>query len=148
MKVEVLKKVKIDISYIIINTHVRFWEDAYINGVEDNPDSPKMPLIEWDKDYEELRWKPVIDIDSGTVVSWPSDISTRIHYKVCDEFVCYIPEIDLLYEGYVPRFMSPLEENYGDYIIMNINKEGKIEGWNSEWVKKFVDSEYKNQERK
>lgn len=40
--------------------------------------------------------------------------------------------------------MSPEEENFGDYITMNILEDGTIQGWNSMYLKKFIQTEIKN----
>lgn len=146
MKVEILKKKVEIILGIHIDSHVRYWEDSYVNGVEDNPEKPRMPCVEWDNDKIEYRWRPVIDPDLGIITNWKKGITAKVNYKVCDEFNCIIDlENDqLCYEGYVPRFMSPEEENFGDYITMNILEDGTIQGWNSMYLKKFIQTEIKN----
>lgn len=129
-------------NYIQVNSHVRYWEDGSINGVPDNIDDPEMPCAEYRSEFEEYRWCPVINIDTGKIMGWPKGVKAKIHYKVCDEFTCNIidpnnyPYVE--YDGYVPRFMSPMEENYGDYIIMSIDDNGCIEGWNINLVEKFI----------
>ena len=146
MKVEILKKKVESILGIYIDSHVRFWEDSYINGVKDNPEKPRMPCVEWDKERVEYRWRPVIDPDLGIIANWEKGVIAKVNYKVCDEFSCIIDLEDdqLYYEGYVPRFMSPEEENFGDYITMNILEDGTIQGWNSMYLKKFIQTEIKN----
>jgi hypothetical protein len=37
-------------------------------------------------------------------------------------------------EGYVPGFMCPNGGGYGDYVVMEIDETGKIQGWNAERV--------------
>lgn len=37
--------------------------------------------------------------------------------------------------------MYPQEDGYGDYIIMDINKEGFIKNWDSRRVESFVKEE-------
>ena len=32
-------------------------------------------------------------------------------------------------DGYVPKMMSPKEEGYGDYVIMDVDCDGKIDNW-------------------
>lgn len=138
MKVEVYKKVEENIERLYINTHVRYWEDGYINGIPDDPDYPKMPATEWDNEFSEYRWKPIINIDKGLIENWSPGIKASIHYKVCDEFYCSIPEIDFELDGYVPKFMCPRDEGFGDYIIMNISESGEIEEWNKEMLGKYI----------
>ena len=38
------------------------------------------------------------------------------------------------HEGYVPSIMCPEDEGYGDYIIMNIDENGFIQGWEKELI--------------
>ena len=131
-----------EFKYIIVNSHVRYWEDGYINRIPDNVDDPEMPCAKYIREFEEYRWCPIIDIDSGKILDWPEGVKASIHYKVCDEFECNLVnrynESLIYYEGYVPRFMSPTEENYGDYIIMSIDEHGVIDGWNLDLVRKFI----------
>lgn len=142
MKVEISKKVSEEVLCVYINSHVRYWEDSKVNGIYDDPTYPKMPFVEWDDIKGEYRWKPIIDPD-GTISEWPSDITADINYKVCDEFECLVDLecTQMEYEGYVPRFMSPEEENFGDYITMHISSDGKIRGWNENLLKKFIEKE-------
>lgn len=100
-----------------------YWEDGEINGIEDNDESPKMPFV------QDGRWKPLIDVDKGQVVDWAQGTTASIHYKVCDD-----GNYQLLDEG---KFMvAELQYEYvpeclygGDYIILEIDEEGFIEGW-------------------
>ena len=66
-------------------------------------------------------------------------------YKVCDEFACDLLDADrkkvYSYEGYVPDFMCPREEGYGDYIDMWIDEEGFIKDWDKNLVKHSFDGE-------
>ena len=135
MEVSVLRKVTTNIEKLVVKAYVRYWEDSEINGIPDSPTSPEMPMINGH------YWEPTINLDEGRIIGWPEGIVADINYKVCDEFECIIPEIDFYYSGYVPRFMSPLEENYGDYITMKVSGSGYIEGWSQELVKKFLEKE-------
>lgn len=123
---------------IYVRAHVRYWEDGEINGVDDDTENPNMPCV-----YGEY-WCPVIDVEKGQIVNWVKGIDADIHYKVCDE--CEIT----LKQGretiahdmdYVPRFMSPKEEGYGDYIIMDVDDNGMIKNWSKddviEWLKEL-----------
>ena len=92
-------------------------------------------------------WCPVIDLDNGKIVDWPSGITASIQYKVCDE--CEIDCVDD--EGnvictndnnyYVPDFLCPKEKGYGDYIMMEVDENGFIK----EYSKKDVVNWIKNQ---
>ena len=45
------------------------------------------------------------------------------------------------YDGYVPKVMCPVDEGYGDYIIMDIDENGFIQDWNKELIRKLVKQE-------
>lgn len=68
-----------------------------------------------------------------------------VHYKVCDDFQCDILDKDMdvieSYDGYVPKVMCPKDNGYGDYIIMDIDENGFIQGWNKELVRKLAKQE-------
>lgn len=112
---------------MVVSAKVRYWEDSDING---NPDTEEGDMIPCrNGDY----WEPEIDIDTGVIINWEQGKIADIHYKVCDMFSCTIHDADGLrihdYDGYVPAVMCPEESGYGDYIIMSIDENGKIDGW-------------------
>lgn len=37
--------------------------------------------------------------------------------------------------------MCPADEGYGDYIIMNIDENGFIQGWKKELIKRLIQEE-------
>ena len=144
----------VDIKYMQLDAYVRFWEDGEVNGVDDDPESPKMPFAEkslvrsgnpWkpNEKVEGYKWKPKIDIDHGVIVNWPVDVEAKVHYKVCDE--CHYSLIDdhgnIIFENesYVPSVLCIGERNGGDYIIMNINKSGEIENWEKNRIKEIIE---------
>ena len=43
-------------------------------------------------------------------------------------------------DGYVPKTLSPKENGYGDYIIMDIDSEGKINNWKFD-IDDFIDND-------
>lgn len=109
-----------------VDAEVRYWEDATVNGVEDE-NGDLIPLRSGD------AWCPTINIDDGTVVNWPTGTVAKIHYKVCDAGVYTLfgeggTELARK-EGYVPSILSPGGSGYGDYIIMEIDETGKIANW-------------------
>lgn len=112
---------------LIVSARVHYWEDAKVNGVPDE-DGSRIPLREGD------LWKPTINLDEGRVENWPVGTTAKVHYKVCDEGEywledangarvkrrsCYVPDA-LLCHG---------DRGYGDYIILAIKEDGRIEGW-------------------
>lgn len=77
-------------------------------------------------------WKAKIDLDSGVILNWPEGkILSFQDMKICDEgiYVLYdknMKEVARI-EGYVPNKLLPGE--YGDYLSLDINEEGKIINW-------------------
>jgi hypothetical protein len=119
-------------KYLIVEAGVRYWEDATVNGVEDK-DGSLIPF------RSKGTWNPTIEIETGLIRDWPQGTSASVHYKVCDSGSYLLAEEDgnrvmQIIENYVPRCLCPLEEGYGDYIIMKIDGEGRIEGWNEETI--------------
>lgn len=51
--------------------HPCFWEDSSINGVDDDAENPRMPLIE--ERLGEKAWHIVINLDTGQICNWPQD---------------------------------------------------------------------------
>ena len=147
MKVKVKREVVMDATTIFVNSYVRYWEDADVNGQPDNADFPKMPCAV-KSDSGSYYWQPTIDIETGQILNWQQGVTANVHYKVCGEFACKVAErragITILikdYEGYVPNFMCPKEEPDGDYIVMDIDENGYIKDWCSANVVKFVERE-------
>jgi len=138
MKVKMKITTEVDITTLKVKAGARYWEDAKVNGVED-VDGTLIPFRE--DDY----WCPIIDIETGTIKGWPKGTTAEIHYKVCDD-----GEYTLLdakgnevakAEGYVVSCMSPKENGYGDYIIMDIDENGVIDGWSTDFQDIIDDSE-------
>lgn len=134
MKDEIKIEKEVDLSMAECQIFARYWEDSEINGVEDDAENPKMPCIE--KVDGELAWCPVIDLDNGLIMNWPQGTTASIHYKSCDENVIRIFDADCnevkRYEGYVPKFLSPKEDGWGDYVIMDIDQNGYIQNFKAD----------------
>ena len=124
-----------ELKKIHVKANVRYWEDSEINGIED----VKGDLIPC---REKDNWCPIIDVDSGIIENWIEGKIAKIHYKICDGFMCNFMdennEFIYFYEGYVPDFMCPNRDGYGDYIIMNVIDNGLIINWNKNEVKIFL----------
>ena len=158
MKTEMNKKIKVEFKYIEVDTEVRYWEDTDVNGVPDidfyeskGVGTPRIPCaVQVKKEPEKCiysdhwRWRPIIDIESGKVINWTEGVEARVHYKVCDMFACTIKDVEgnavVEYEDYVPKFMCPADEGYGDYIIMDIDENGFIQEWQSSLVQEFIEN--------
>jgi len=126
MKVEITTTKEYDAKYLYAFCGVRYWEDAEVDGIEDK-DGTLIPC----RDGKE--WCPIIDIDNGLIINWEVGKTAKLHYKVCDDGTyritdnLHVPikEID----GYVPDIMCPDGEGFGDYVIMEIDKDGYIQRW-------------------
>lgn len=130
MKISLTKTVEFDVSYLLISAEVRYWEDASVNGIEDTDGSliPKR---------NGALWEPVIDLHAGVILGWPSGTVADIHYKVCDAgeywFLNSAAERIAKYKNYyVPDFLPG--DHYGDYIIMKVDGEGKIQNWDTNQI--------------
>lgn len=113
---------------LMVSAEVRYWEDAEINGVGDTEDGTLIPLKVGD------LWKPIIELETGRVMEWPTGTTADIHYKVCDQGEYWLVDADgkrLKWNGdYVPNDLLAIGDNgYGDYIILKISAAGIIEGW-------------------
>jgi hypothetical protein len=116
-----------NVKYIKVNAHVRHWKSADVNGIED-VDGALIPFREYD------MWNILIDNKTGIIKNWPKNKTANVHYKICDAGNYYFidenfNELYSLENDYVPRFLSPKENNFGDYIILDIDNNGKIEDW-------------------
>ena len=129
MKVTLLVKQEIDLKTLHVRAHVRYWEDAVVDGEEDTT-GDLIPCKEGD------NWCPIIDLETGKILNWKQDVAAVIHYKVCDRGAYTLKDAAgnsvREIEGYVPAIMCPTENGFGDYIIMDINEDGLIQGWDSE----------------
>lgn len=137
MKIELTVKKEFEVKYLHADCGVRYWEDASVNGVEDE-NGDLIPC------KEEDRWKPLIDLETGKILNWEQGKTADTHYKVCDDGVYTlldenkeaIKEID----GYVPSVMCPEENGYGDYVIMEIDENGQIANWEAD-LSDFIEEE-------
>lgn len=137
MHIEIHVTKTVEVEFLEVSAGVRYWEDASVDGVEDT-DGTLMPLRKGD------TWAPIIELGSGIVKNWPAGLTANIHYKVCDQGEYWLLDGDgkrvaKYASDYVPGLLCPLENGYGDYIILKINGEGHISGWRAsitedEWV--------------
>lgn len=128
MKVKIKKLVEVEIKTLHIRAGVRYWEDATVNGIEDE-EGTLIPCRVIDED----DWLPVIDIETGKIINWEQGVIADIHYKVCDDGDYYLLDDNneevLHINGYVPNCLAINENGYGDYIIMQVNEDGLIKDW-------------------
>jgi len=118
------------VKLLFAEMQVRYWEDAKVNGEEEDNDAPKIPL----RDGE--MWSINIDLATGVIAGWPDGVTAETHYKVCDAGVYHAVSEDgsrvASKDGYVPSMLSPGGSGYGDYVIMKIDGSGKIENWSAD----------------
>jgi hypothetical protein len=128
MKAIIKIEKEVNFTYLKIECGARYWEDAEVNGVEDSEGT----LIPFRKgDY----WCPVIELDTGIIKDWPKGTTAKVHYKCCDDGEYWLIADDgyeVKYPGYyVPNILDLTGESYGDYVILVIDENGKIDGWPS-----------------
>lgn len=156
MKLTIKKPIDFEAKYLKVDAGVRYWNDARVNGVEDTDceetvGAPTVPCAEYVGERSSVlcgsswRWRPVIDIDSGKIINWKQGVTADIHYKVCDDGVYTVTDQEgneiVSLEDYVPEIMCPADEGYGDYIIMYVDENGIIEGWDNRKILDFVNEE-------
>lgn len=143
MKATIKNKKEIDVRYLKVDAGVRYWEDADVNGEPDidlfeskGEERPRIPFAIKVKDCpktnifsDHYRWQPVIDVERECIVGWPKGTTANVHYKVCDEGVYHLldPQKNIIVsvESYVPNCLG----EYGDYIVMDIDENGYIDGF-------------------
>lgn len=138
MKIEITNRKEADVKYIWAEMQVRYWDDGMVNGVYDDDDNPKMPMANGN------IWDIIIDVDEGKIKDWPEGVAASVHYKVCDagRYMLLDESREILLEKdecYVPSFLSPGGNGYGDYVIMNISEDGTIENFNVKTLQEWVD---------
>lgn len=133
--ISVTTKSVVVVKYLRARCGVRYWDDATVNGVED-ADGSRIPLRDGtsaDNDQSGGFWCPTIDLETGIIENWPTGTTANIHYKVCDEGEYELLDADrnvvVAIDGYVPQIMCPEGSGYGDYVIMQIDGDGKIANW-------------------
>lgn len=124
MKVKLVIEKEFDVKYLKAEVGARYWEDSSVDGVEDS-EGDLIPCREGE------YWAPVIDIETGIIINWDQGKTAKIHYKSCDDNVFTLldskQEPIKSIEGYVIDMMCPVGEGFGDYVIMHIDANGKID---------------------
>jgi len=127
MTVKVRIEQEVVVTKLYVEAGVRYWEDATVNGVEDETGT-LIPCREGE------LWKPIIDVELGKIINWTQGKTASVHYKVCYTGNYYLKNDkgDTVLEiesDYVPEMMCPKVNGYGDYIIMDIDENGIIANW-------------------
>lgn len=139
MKITVTTKKEVEVKTLQVEANVRYWEDSEWNGKEDTEDGTLALCKNGDV------WKPIIDLETGTIKNWKQGTTASIHYKIADEGSYYLLDenndvVKSIENDYVPSILSPKENGYGDYIIMDIDENGKIENWKTD-LESFEDDD-------
>lgn len=120
-----------EVSRLIADLGVRYWEDAYVNGIED-VHGDLIPLRSGD------AWIIDINVKTGAIANWPKGTTASTHYKVCDGGIYTLIDssgnvITKRNDLYVPDMLAPSGHGYGDYVILDIDEDGNIRGWEPEF---------------
>lgn len=126
MKFKIKVMQEIQVKYLKAECQVRCWEDSTLNGKDDV--NANMPCAEGN------LWSPIINLETGQIINWEEGNEASIHYKICDQGNYYLlddnQQVVTSVEGnYVIDMMSPREKGWGDYVIMDIDKDGLIDKW-------------------
>ena len=125
-QLQVTTKQLTPVRYLQARCEVRYWEDATVDGVQDE-DGSRIPC------RDGAIWAPLIDLETGKIENWRQGVTAEIHYKVCDAGIYSLlneqREEVVTLDDYVPAIMSPKETGYGDYVIMDVNADGVIQKW-------------------
>ena len=143
-------------KYLKIDVGPRYLEDAdvCIDGVcgedisweeQKKGAQSRMPFIVKEK-LNIYRWRITIDLDTGTILDWPNNVDAFVHYKVCDDGSYCVLDENMneinSFNNYVPQILAYASDDYGcgDYIIMSIDRYGKIAIWpKDKELEKFID---------
>ena len=125
--------------YLEVEAEVRYWEDATVNGQEDEAGT----LIPF---RNQNLWCPHIHLETGKVMGWPPGTTADIHYKVCDAGEYWLADEDgriAKWAGfYVPsEFLchGPNSNGFGDYIIFKVGPDGLIQDWRKPTIEVVCD---------
>lgn len=147
MKRKIKVEQEVEITYAVCQIFARYWEDAWIDGVQDDAENPQMTCIENVEHFyynkNQLAWCPVINLNTGQIENWKRGVTASIHYKSCDENVVELQDSNRneikYYEGYVPNLLCPKGGGYGDYVIMDIDENGFIKDFKNNLDDMFDD---------
>jgi hypothetical protein len=130
MKVTI--KTEHEVKYLKAFIGARYWEDTEVDGVFDTEDGDNIPCKSEDGEY----WCPIIELETGVITNWEKGKTASVHYKSCDDNSFYLVDGNdktvAMRKGYVINMMCTAEDGYGDYVIMDIDADGKIENWKAD----------------
>lgn len=114
-------------QFIEVLADVRYLEDGFLNGYQDI--HGEMPLLNG------KLWKPIINLQTGNIESWPTGVTAMVEYKVCDQGDYWLLDKNkqrlAKWNGhYVPNDILCININgLGDYIIFDVAENGTIVNW-------------------
>lgn len=120
MKYQATIKKETEVKFVEIEAAVRYDE-------EDMPNDA--PMRKGD------LWKALIDVDQKKIIDWPQGQALSFYMKVCDQGSYRLYDenrnmIASIENDYVPNNLLPGE--YGDYLDLEIDEEGRIANWLSD----------------
>ena len=113
-------------THLEVEAGVRYWEDATVNGVEEDDHAPTIYGADGN------TWRVRIDLHNGRIENWPEGMEASVYYKVCDDGEYWLTDASgqrvAKWRGcYVPNeYLCHGAEGFGDYIIMEIAGDGGI----------------------
>lgn len=117
-------------THLDVEAGVRYWEDATVNGAEEDDDDPTIYGA-----HQRSEWRVRINLAEGRIEGWPADMAASIHYKVCDEGEYWLSDADgkrlaKWRDYYVPsEYLCHGGAGYGDYIVLDVEPGGLIKGY-------------------
>ena len=115
-----------DVKFLAVTAGICYAKNVEINGVACE-ELQEIPL------HSGKYWQCVIDVDTGVIQDWPKGITAKFCSKVCDDGTYSIfdanKQVIKTYDGYVPECLAIDDSGYGDYIIITVDKNGKIKDW-------------------
>jgi hypothetical protein len=108
--------------------------NRYITGKNTDKFCGEMNEIIWDLD---IRKGIISGVENGVVKPWDSG-NVHIGFKIVDggNYILMGNGREIFRKDfeYVPDFLQIEENGYGDYIEIDIEKNGKVKGWNRERI--------------
>ena len=136
MKATIKVSKEVDITTLVAVFPLDDFEDAEFGG-EFNGEIPCK---------EGSAVKFIISFDTGVILNWTKGVTAEFHQKVVDCGSYYLLDSDsnivASKEGYyVPRCLSPSGRGFGDYVIINVDEDGKIENYKPDFDGLIEDEE-------
>jgi hypothetical protein len=79
------------------------------------------------------KWVACVEIETGIIEGWKQGYKNSLFAKVVDQGNYYLMDADKniveVLNGYAPNKLIPPTNGFGDYIELEINKNGKITNW-------------------